>query len=88
MLDGAQHTSITVKFSGDGTNIAASATIVFLMFSFPGLEENVLSAAGKQEMYMYSNAVHVECTCMYTCMYATIHTRQSHLCVSKRARGI
>ena len=61
MLDGAQHTSITVKFSGDGTNIAASATIVF---SFPGLEENVLSAAGKQEMYMYSNAVHVECTCI------------------------
>ena len=64
MLDRAQHTSITVKFSGDGTNIAASATIVFLTFSFPGLEENVLSAAGKQEMYMYSNAVHVECTCI------------------------
>ena len=55
MLDGPQPTSITVKLSGDGANIAASATVVFLTFSFPGLEQNVLSAAGKQEMYMYSN---------------------------------
>ena len=55
MLDGPQPTSITVKLSGDGANIAASATMVFLTFSFLGLEQNVLSAAGKQEVYMYSN---------------------------------
>ena len=38
--------SHSVKLSGDGANIAASATMVFLTFSFPDLEQNVLSAAG------------------------------------------
>lgn len=39
---------MTVKFSGDGAAIAASATMVFLTFSFPGLADNVLSATGLQ----------------------------------------
>ena len=39
-----------MKLSGDGANIAASATMVFLTFSFPDLAGNVLSAAGK---YVY-----------------------------------
>lgn len=39
--------NITVKLSGDGAVIAASSTMVFLTFSFPGLSQNVLSARGK-----------------------------------------
>ena len=39
-----------MKLSCDGANIAASDTMVFLTFSFPGLAGNVLSAAGK---YVY-----------------------------------
>ena len=46
-LEKLEPTSVTVTLSGDGANIAASATMVFLTFSFPGLPENVMSAAGK-----------------------------------------
>ena len=33
--DLAEHTSVTLKLSGDGAKIAANATMVFLIFSFP-----------------------------------------------------
>ena len=39
-------TCITLKLSGDGAKIAATSSMVFLTFSFPGLADNVLSAAG------------------------------------------
>ena len=51
-MEGPQPTSITVKLAGDGANIAASATMVSLTFSFPGLVENVLSAAGKGSVFI------------------------------------
>ena len=48
-----------MKLSGDGANIAAKATMVFLTFSFPGIAENVLSAAGNNKVH-----VHIHCiTC-------------------------
>ena len=41
------------KLSGDGATIAASATLVFLTFSFPGLADNVLSAAGTRITHVH-----------------------------------
>ena len=39
-------TCITLKLSGYGAKTAATSSMVFVTFSFPGLEDNVLSAAG------------------------------------------
>ena len=47
-----------MKMSGDGANIAAKATMVFLTFSFPGIAENVLSAAGNNCIQVH---VHIHC---------------------------
>ena len=44
-IEEPQPTQVTVKLSGDGASIITSSTMVFLTFSFPGLAENVLSAA-------------------------------------------
>ncbi len=80
MLDYAQPTSITPKFSGDGANIAASATIVFLTFSFPGLKENVLSAAGKKKC---------TCTAMQYKLIKNIHaTMKQHLCGQRNTTSL
>ena len=46
LFDPADHTSVTLKLSGDGAKITANATMVFLTFSFLGLASDVLSAAG------------------------------------------
>ena len=50
---GAQPSRVTIKFSGDGAVIAASATMVFLTFSFPGLANNVLSATGLKHSTLF-----------------------------------
>ena len=47
--------NITVKLLGDGANIAASATMVFLTFSFPRLTKNVFSAAGRTSLSVSGN---------------------------------
>ena len=48
--------SITLKLTGDGAAIAASAMMVFLTFSFPRLADNVLSAAGIRRHYIIHTA--------------------------------
>ena len=61
-IEEPQPTHVTVKLSGDGANIASSSTMVFLTFSFPGLAENVLSAAGRGIYTLYnpsSSYIHV-----------------------------
>ena len=47
-----------MKLSGDGANIAAKATMAFLTFSFSGIAENVLSAAGNNCIQVH---VHIHC---------------------------
>ena len=56
---GVQPSVVTIKFSGDGAAIAASATMVFLTFSFPGLADNVLSAAGLKTPHYMIKLLHV-----------------------------
>ena len=45
-LEGPRPDTIIVKLAGDGANIPASATMVFLTFSFPSIVKNIHSAAG------------------------------------------
>ena len=72
-MEGPQPGPITVKFSGDGAVIAASASMVFLTFSFPGLSENVLSAAG---MCKVNNA---KSSCKLTSFFVHVLKVTTHL---------
>jgi hypothetical protein len=59
-----------MKLSGDGAVIAASATMVFLTFSFPGLCENVLSAAG--QLHTVRNLPVLGCTYIGNHTFASV----------------
>lgn len=50
---------IKVKISGDGARFTKSSTVILLSFSFPGLQNNILSGTGKAPIYKYLQNTHI-----------------------------